>query len=918
MKRYLWPVLAIFLLIGLFSCTPPSTPEASPTEEATEEINTECQPVAPMDGAETVLIPNGTFKMGSVLTDEKADGDEFPEHNVTLSCFNIYKKEVTNSMYAGCVAAGGCSDVISIPGTLTERYTNPGYADYPVVGVDYTMARAYCEWVGGRLPTEAEWEYTATRSGTIVYPWGDEDANCDRANYLDCFDPAEPVLAGTLIEGASPFEVLDLAGNVWEWVFDWYFDDYYHDSPAVNPTGPATGETKVVRGGAYNSEVEMLEAANRQAGDPYMAYTNTGFRCVIGAGLNLPVFQEEPIPDLHEVPLGDDDPGDDPEGPGYIIVQTLPLNCPDGNGNLHFQYHINATIPFTIIGLDVEGIPYACDPYDVANQTLTCIGPQPAPTPTDKWNAVLTLISPALMQPVHFGLPFSKPLDCEGKQTPLKFDGTQACPLNGLFPMTLYFQPAIEWTVMENTFGDPVECVYNNLNEMACLAPDVKDNGRYRFHFEGQYESELYVVNFSYIPLNGCGPSTTQTAELLGICSNDEPSLLVAYGPENTPPNLVTSDGEQLTCEPAMGNMIMCSIPDTQQGQTVAASACFGSDCTEKSVDIPACGTSEGFIDPLINPYCEEGDSLLYIFSDSENDIDPAPVQVGWDDIASTCVRGPDTVYNIATCDISDWWFEGTSQNIRVCYGSDCVEEVHQIPYCYAETNSYAYTYCEEGQPMLGILYTPVTDSMLTSVKVENTELDCEVIAPGKAKCPISPFLAGANKSTTVCVNDQCRQEIHDIPSCSATEEVSYHCQFYPATCINETTIAFLVDQYVEEPIALEPGSVWASLGSITYSCELIPSVEGRIYCAGPHPGETINTLAVFSTWLADGSEQVCYLPPAQFNALTPGCVQPDEPDQPQPTCSTYTTEATCRAAGCTPILEAPPLGGIPVFKGCK
>ena len=121
-----------------------------------------CQPTN-TDGAATILIPGDTFTMGSADSDPVAVQDEMPQHDIALTCYNIYKEEVTNAMYNTCVDAGVCFGSIQpVPDTLAEHYDDPAYADKPAVGIDYNMASDYCEWVsGGRLPTEAEWEYAA-------------------------------------------------------------------------------------------------------------------------------------------------------------------------------------------------------------------------------------------------------------------------------------------------------------------------------------------------------------------------------------------------------------------------------------------------------------------------------------------------------------------------------------------------------------------------------------------------------------------------------------------------------------------------------------------------------------------------------------------------------------------------------------
>jgi formylglycine-generating enzyme required for sulfatase activity len=205
-----------------------------------------------------VLIPAGLFVRGST-----AALDERPVVKVRLPVFRIDRTEVTRAMYARCVASKRCSKP-GIDLTIEDSL--------PVTQVSWHDARAYCAFAGGRLPTEAEWEKAARGSDGREYPWG-PDADCSRANWGNfegegpCAgkNPGHPVAVGAYPTGASPYGVLDLAGNVWEWV-----EGAYEEDP----------QRRVVRGGSCCSYFVGPRASNRNAWDPDHRDGDLGFRCV--------------------------------------------------------------------------------------------------------------------------------------------------------------------------------------------------------------------------------------------------------------------------------------------------------------------------------------------------------------------------------------------------------------------------------------------------------------------------------------------------------------------------------------------------------------------------------------------------------------------------------------------------------------
>jgi len=225
--------------------------------------------VNPVDEAVYVYVPAGEFTMGA----GDGESDEQPVHRVHLDDFWIMRTEVTNAQYDRCVRAGVCT----APSNSVWRDVR--FADHPVTDVSWDQASVYAQWVGGSLPTEAQWEKAARGTDLRAYPWGDQEPTVSLLNFEGSGIGGTSAV-GSYPIGASPYGALDMAGNVWEWVADWYDGSYYSVSPVENPKGPATGERRVLRGGSwYNNDFDV-RSANRLNFDPDRWNLVIGFRCV--------------------------------------------------------------------------------------------------------------------------------------------------------------------------------------------------------------------------------------------------------------------------------------------------------------------------------------------------------------------------------------------------------------------------------------------------------------------------------------------------------------------------------------------------------------------------------------------------------------------------------------------------------------
>ncbi len=246
---------------------------SDPGEDGSGDVDIEV-PFLPLTW---VAVPGGTFLMGCSPDDSACDDDEKPPHEVSVVAFEMLETEVTEAQFEHVL---GWSPI--------GPHSKAGDVDKPLVNFTYADAVVFCEALGGRFPTEAEWEWAA-RSGTSTRYYCGNDAGCLDGNAW--YGPnSGGVRHAVRTKAPNPFGLYDMLGNVREWCADWYDPTYYGTSPSDRPSGPGQGILKVLRGGGFFSKSDALRVSNRDAdeeSDDY-GWEDVGFRCVRELDANAP------------------------------------------------------------------------------------------------------------------------------------------------------------------------------------------------------------------------------------------------------------------------------------------------------------------------------------------------------------------------------------------------------------------------------------------------------------------------------------------------------------------------------------------------------------------------------------------------------------------------------------------------------
>lgn len=371
----------VLLMIAFFalrnnptSDTPPTETSAPPTEATVTATTVSVSNIEPttgpqkldigsviiseIDGMNLLYVPAGEFTMGNYADDalidcEKSKSEALNEYNcshelfldeepsapVNLDAFWIDETEVTNEMYAECVAEGVCAQPTDIrSSTNASYYNNPAFKNFPVVYIDWNMAKTYCEWAGRRLPTEAEWEKAARGTDSRVYPWGFEPPNSNLLSYSEGVYTRDTVEVKESPDGRSFYGAYDMAGNVWEWTNSAY-EKYPYDASDGREEFKAIDEPRVMRGGSWRNNNSEVRSANRSGDMPIAAYSSVGVRCARSEQPGDALIPPTPIPteigkrDTEHYDIGATMTGEDGATFVYVPAGKFIMGSDDGKAD---------------------------------------------------------------------------------------------------------------------------------------------------------------------------------------------------------------------------------------------------------------------------------------------------------------------------------------------------------------------------------------------------------------------------------------------------------------------------------------------------------------------------------------------------------------------------------------------------------
>jgi gamma-glutamyl hercynylcysteine S-oxide synthase len=289
MRRVLvWPAASVLLLICI------SESQAAIGHKPSPQLAGHLASIARLaQSPPTVQIPAGEFSVGSKRIDDdpyglwtQFDDTELPQQRVWLDTYAIDRYEVSLGEYLSYLRQSNQHPADELQKLIWHVITVHSVSDdtlarWPALYITWHEAARFCTSKGKRLPTEAEWEKAARGPNGQLFPWGDAAPSPDKAMFGQHHVHEIPILAAvdSHSQGRSPYGLHHMAGNVAEWVQDWFGLDYYAYMPGQNPSGPASGRYKGVRGGSWKSKIIMLRTATRSGFNPDQRSATIGFRC---------------------------------------------------------------------------------------------------------------------------------------------------------------------------------------------------------------------------------------------------------------------------------------------------------------------------------------------------------------------------------------------------------------------------------------------------------------------------------------------------------------------------------------------------------------------------------------------------------------------------------------------------------------